>query len=185
MLNRILYIVVLLALVAGVVFAQPSAPAGAASPSMVLEQQLSRVEKELVPMVGEMPDSKFNFAPTNGEFKGVRTFAEQAKHIAVVNYVIGGAILGEKPPVTGADAANAKTKQQIVKLLNDSFAYVHKAFGSVTAQNLTELIPSPFGSGQATRLGLAIALIGDQRDHYGQIVVYFRMNGMVPPASRR
>jgi hypothetical protein len=158
-----------------------SAPAAAPSVSTVLDQQLSRVEKDLIPMANEMPEAKFNFAPTNGQFTGVRTFGEQIKHIAVTNYRISAVILGEKPPATGE--ADAKSKEQIMKLLTDSFAYVHKAFGAVTSANLTAPVPGPMG-GQTTRLGLAIVLLADQRDHYGQMVVYFRMNGMVPPASR-
>jgi uncharacterized damage-inducible protein DinB len=188
MLNKSLVVVVTLALLSAVAAAQqsPSESSGTSAASAVLERQLSRVEKELLPMANEMPADKFNFAPTNGEFKGVRSFAEQIKHMTGGNYRISAAIMGEKPPAAAAAVADAKTKDQIVKALAESFAYAHKAFGTVTEKNLLEPIPSPFGSGgTTTRLDLAIALMADQRDHYGQMVVYFRMNGMVPPASRR
>jgi hypothetical protein len=185
MLNK--FLVVALALLPAVAAAQQKMPvtAGAPSVSAVLQQQLSRVENDALPMANEMPEAKFNFVPSNGEFAGVRSFAGQAKMLARQNYRIGGFIAGEKPPVALDVVENAKTKAEIVKLLGDSFAYAHKALGTITEKNMVEPMPSPFGAGQATRLGLAVALIADLRDHYGQMVVYFRMNGMVPPASRR
>ena len=183
MLSKILVVVLAVSTLAA---AQQGPAAGAPTVSAVLDRQLARIERELLPMAKEMPEDKFNFAPTNGEFKGVRTFADQTKHITGGAFRISAAILGEKPPVAPDAVAAAKTKDQIVKLLGDSFAYAHKAFASVTEKNLVEPIPSPFASGgTTTRLDLAIALMADQRDHYGQMVVYFRMNGMVPPASRR
>lgn len=190
MVKRVSAVIAAVSLIAVLASAQQSSPANAGGPvvSAILDQQISRVEKSLVPMASEMPEKNFDFAPTNGEFKGVRTFSQQVKHIAGTNYRIGAAILGEKPPVSmngEAGPANLKTKADVVKFLNESYVYIHKAFGSITDKNLTEPIPSPFGSGKATRLGLATALIGDQWDHYGQMVVYFRMNGFVPPASRR
>ena len=67
--------------------------------AMVYDRTLSGVERQVVSGAEAMPDDKFNFAPTQGEFKGVRTFAQQIKHIAAVNYMLGAAILSEKPPV--------------------------------------------------------------------------------------
>src|SRR5579863_10687651 len=67
--------------------------------ALVYGRTLDGIEHEVVPAVEAMPEDKFNFAPTQGEFKGVRTFAQQAKHIAAVNYMLGAAILSEKPPV--------------------------------------------------------------------------------------
>jgi uncharacterized damage-inducible protein DinB len=178
------FLVLALMLLPALAAAQQMAPAttGAPTVSTVLDQQLSRIEKDFLPMANEMPAAKFDFAPTNGEFKGVRTFAQQVTHVTTVNYRIAAAMLGEKPPAAFDGVANAKTKDEIVKLLGESFAYLHKAFGAVTDKNLTE--PVAFGSGKSTRLGMAILLMADQRDHYGQMVVYFRMNGMIPPASR-
>jgi uncharacterized damage-inducible protein DinB len=158
--------------------------------AQVLSQGVGIVEKEFVPAVEAMPEDKFSFVPTSGEFKGVRSFAVQAKHVAAVNYLIGAAILGEKPPVelggeNGPDAI--KSKAEVVKFLKDSFAYVEKAVESVNEGNLLTPIPSPFGEGEGkvTRLGMATLVVGHCFDHYGQIVVYLRMNGIVPPASRQ
>ena len=100
-----------------------------------------------------MPDDKFNFAPTQGEFKGVRTFAQQIKHIAAVNYMMGAAIMSEKPPVNvgsenGPD--NLTSKADIVKFLKDSFAYLHKALGTLDENNILGQVQSPFGSNKVS-----------------------------------
>ena len=120
----------------------------------ILNAQISNLENDFVPAAEAMPEDKYSFAPTNGEFKGVRTFAEQVKHVAAVNYVIGSAILGEKPPVdTGGEKGpdSAKSKADIVKFLKDSFAYAHKAAGGINETNLVAGIKSPFGDGTTTR----------------------------------
>jgi hypothetical protein len=153
----------------------------------VLDHGVASVEGEFVPAAEAMPEDKYSFAPTSGEFKGVRTFAQQAKHVAAVNYLVGSAILEEKPPVdlgseNGPDAI--KTKADIVKFLKDSFAYVHRAVRTINDANLLSPIKSPFGEGMVTRLGMATLIVGHCFDHYGQMVEYLRMNNIVPPASR-
>ena len=72
-----------------------------------------------------------------------------------------------------------------MKFLNDSFVYAHKAVNSINEANILEPVKSPFGSNMTTRLALAISLIGHPYDHYGQMVEYLRMNGIIPPASRK
>ncbi len=153
----------------------------------VFDHSLTGVEKEFVSGAEAMPDDKFNFAPTQGDFKGVRTFAQQIKHVAAVNYMLGAAILGEKPPVNvgsenGPD--NLTSKADIVKFLKDSFAYLHKAVNSIDEKNILEKVQSPFGPNKITRLSLTIIALGHPFDHYGQMVEYLRMNNIVPPASR-
>jgi hypothetical protein len=153
----------------------------------VYDRTLSGIEREVVPAAEAMPDDKFNFAPTSGEFKGVRTFAQQIKHIAAVNYMLGAAILSEKPPVelggeNGPDSITSKA--DAVKFLKDSFDYLHKALKSIDESNVLGMVQSPFGSNKASRMGLSLIAIGHPFDHYGQMVEYLRMNGIVPPASR-
>ena len=136
-----------------------------------------------------MPEDKFNWAPTQGEYKGVKTFAQQVKHVAAVNFAFGAMILGEKSQVEMANVEmgpdNLKTKAEIVQYLKDSFAYARKAVQSITAQNGTRPIKNPFGQGPAvTPIGLATLLGFHGMDHYGQMVEYLRTNGIVPPASR-
>ncbi len=153
----------------------------------VLDHTVTNIEHEFVPAADAMPEDKFGFAPTNGEFKGVRTFGQQIKHVAAVNYEMAAAILEEKPPVDIGDEsgpASLTSKADILKYLNDSFAYVHKAIRTINEKNLVETVRSPFGEGRVSRLGLASAVASHGYDHYGQMVVYLRMNGIVPPASR-
>jgi hypothetical protein len=167
--------------------AQDAKPAEHHPIAQVLDHSVAGVESEFVPAAEAMPEDRYSFAPTNGEFKGVRTFAQQAKHVAAVNFLVGAAIVGEKPPVelageNGPDSI--KTKADIVKFLKDSFTYVHRAVGAINDGNLLSPIKSPFGEGMVTRLGLATLIVGHCFDHYGQMVEYLRMNNIVPPASR-
>jgi hypothetical protein len=171
----------------GLALAQNAKPTEPHSIAQVLDHSVAGVENEFVPAADAMPEDKYAFAPIKGEFKGVRTFAQQAKHVAAVNYLVGAAILEEKPPVelggeNGPDST--KTKADIVKFLKDSFTYVHRAVGTINEGNLLNPIKSPFGEGMATRLGLATLIVGHCFDHYGQMVEYLRMNSIVPPASR-
>jgi uncharacterized damage-inducible protein DinB len=155
--------------------------------TQVLDRTVTNMEHDFVPAAEAMPEDKFGFAPTNGEFKGVRTFAQEVKHVAAVNYELGAAILEEKPPVDIGDEAgpaSITTKVEILKYLKDSFIYVHKAMQTINDKNLVETVKSPFGEGKVTRLGLATTVAWHAFDHYGQMVVYLRMNGIVPPASR-
>lgn len=169
-------------------FAATAAASAADGPmARGFDKNLSSVESEFVSLAEAVPAAAYGFAPKGGEFKGVRTFAQQAKHVAAVNYLIGAAILGTKPPVeTGGEAGPDSTasKEQIVAFLKASFAYLHQAMNSLDERNLLEQVPSPFGSSQTTRLALALEAAPHCFDHYGQMVVYARMNGIIPPASR-
>src|SRR5579883_902559 len=155
----------------------------------VLANQVKILEKEFVPAAEAMPTDKFNFVPSPslGEFKESRTFAQEVSHVATANWQFGAAILGEKPPVDTAGPnengpASLKTKQEIMKYLTVSFAYVDKAIATITSANAVE--PISFGNGKSTRLGVASLTAWHGFDHYGQMVIYLRMNGIVPPASR-
>lgn len=155
--------------------------------TQILDRTIANTEEEFVPAAEAMPEDKFGFAPTDGEFKGVRTYAQQIKHVAAVNYELAAAILEQKPPVDingEAGPASLTSKADIIKYLKDSFAYVHKAIASVNEGNLTGKVRSPFGEGKVTRLGLVCSVSWHAYDHYGQMVEYLRMNGIVPPASR-
>jgi hypothetical protein len=155
--------------------------------TQVLDRTVSNMEHEFVSAAEAMPEDKFGFAPTNGEFKGVRTFGQQIKHVAAVNYELGAAILEEKPPVDIGDEsgpASITSKADILKYLNESFVYAHRAVQTINEKNLVETVRSPFGEGKVSRLGLATSVAAHGFDHYGQLVEYLRMNGIVPPASR-
>jgi DinB superfamily len=176
-----------LLLLSGIAFAQAAKTAEPRTVGQVLDSSVTNVEKEFVPAADAMPEDKFAFAPTTGEFKGVRTFEQQVKHVAAVNYMLAAGILGEKPPVdTGSESGpdSVKTKADIIKYLKDSFVYLHKAVLSINDKNLVAPTKSPFGEGTATRLALASGAVGHCFDHYGQMVEYLRLNGIIPPASR-
>ena len=168
--------------------ASPSTPPTIAS---AIDREISVVEKEVVEAAEAMPEDKFDFSPEKlnlfgSEYKGVRTFAQQVKHVAASNYLIWSPITGEKPPDTvndGKGPDNMKAKAEIIKYLKDSFAFGHKVVATLTSSNLVEPITS--GSGRpTTRLFLATFAPAHCFDHYGQMVEYLRMNGIVPPASR-
>ena len=155
--------------------------------AQVLDRTVTNLERDFVPAAEAMPEDKYGFAPTEGEFKGVRNFGQQIKHVAAVNYELGAALLQEKPPTDVNDEAgpaSTTTKADILKYLHDSFVYVHKAIETINEKNLVETVKSPFGEGSVTRLGLATSVAWHGFDHYGQMVEYLRMNGIVPPASR-
>ena len=163
------------------------AQGGDKSISQVLDNDVTSIEGELVPAAEAMPEDKYGYVPTGGEFKNVRSFAAQIKHVAAVNYMVGAAILGEKPPVdTGGESgpSSMTSKADIVSFVKQSFAYAHKAVASITPANATQPVKSPFGDNQTTRLGLANVFAWHGFDHYGQMAIYLRSNGIVPPASR-
>src|SRR6476646_6827923 len=168
--------------------ASPSTPPTIAS---AIDREISLVEKEIVEAADAMPEKKFDFSPEKltipgSDYKGVRTFGQQLKHVAASNYLIWSPITGEKAPDTvndgkGPDSMTAKA--DIIKYLKDSFAFGHKAVATLNASNLVQPITS--GSGRpTTRLFLATFAAAHCFDHYGQMIEYLRMNGIVPPASR-
>jgi DinB superfamily len=168
----------------------PAAPPDKMTVAQIMDRQLSELEREIVPLVEAMPENKFTFAPTKGEFKGVRTFALQVKHVAHTNFSVFALLLGEKLPADvdpKEDDGPPKmtSKAAIVKYLKDSFAMGHRAMSGLTDTNLTERLANPDGGGPGpTRLGAASLTLWHSYDHYGQMVEYLRMNGLVPPASR-
>ncbi|MBO0695728.1 MAG: DinB family protein [Verrucomicrobia bacterium] len=168
--------------------ASPSTPPTIASS---IDREISIVEKELVEAAEAMPEDKFDFSPeklnvAGSDYKGVRTFADQLKHVAASNYLLWSPITGEKPPDNvndGKGPENMKAKADIVKYLKDSFALGHKAVATLNDSNLVQPITSSSGR-PTTRLFLATFAPAHCFDHYGQLVEYLRMNGIVPPASR-
>jgi len=141
-----------------------------------------------------MPEEKYGYRPAEGKFKNekpqfgpaeVRTFAEQVKHVACSNFGFAAELDGQKPP-EGCDKEGpspAKTKKELLIYLRDSFAAIRKSLGAVDAKNMFDPIEGPY-AGPNTRLGLATVIIWHNADHYGQMLLYLRENGIVPPASR-
>ena len=171
--------------------ASPSAqqsPQTAATIGSAIDREITIVEKEVVDAAEAMPEEKYGFSPeslhiSGSDYKGVRTFAEQVKHVAASNYLIWSPITGEKAPDTANDGKGPeamKAKAEIVRFLKESFAFGHKAVATLTPANSVETV----GKNKRTRLFLATFAPAHAFDHYGQMVEYLRMNGIVPPASR-
>jgi len=154
----------------------------------LMDREISAVEEQIVAAAEAMPEGKFNFTPEalnlpGSEYKGVRTFGVQVKHIAASNYAIWSPLTGDKFPrdfIGGDGPAQIATKAEILQFLKDSFALGHRAAATLTAQNMLQ---SAEGS-KSLRLRLAMFGVSHAFDHYGQMVEYLRMNGIVPPASR-
>jgi DinB family protein len=147
---------------------------------------VTKTEQWVVPAAEAMPEQKYSFAPTNGRFAGVRTFAQQVTHLAAGNYQLGAHVLGEKPPHDehGEKApATVRTKAEVVEYLKGSFAYLPKAAATIDDRNAAETVEWS-GSRPGTLVGLVIDAVAHSQNHYGQMVEYLRMNGIVPPASR-
>lgn len=159
------------------------APGTQMTPAQTYGKLLGMLEKEFVDVVEAMPEDKFNFAPPEaaGDFKGVRSFAGQVKHVTGSSYYFFGG------PSMTQDAVKAKegsidkldSKADIVQAMKDSFKNAHTFIDGMTAENAYVTMANG-----GTRAGMASFGIAHMMDHYGQLVVYLRMNGIVPPASR-
>lgn len=147
-------------------------------------QWFSMIERQFVSLADAMPADKYGFAPKDGEFKGVRTFAEQVKHVACANFAFFNEVEHKEPPAaceTGGPSP-AKGKPELMRYLRESFAYAGDVMRRLTPANAMDPVEGPYG-GKTTRLGVSTLAIWHATDHYGQLVVYLRMNGIVPPAS--
>ena len=165
------------------------APLDAQREKRALQSLVNVAEQLIIPVVDAMPADKFGFAPTDGEFKGVRTFGQMVKHLSATNYILAAAALGEAAPPDAGDEVGpetVRTKTEIIAYLQDSFAHLDKALEALGQAN-TLVNPSPISPlkrDQVTRLALIVESLIHAADHYGQLVEYLRMNGVVPPASR-
>jgi DinB superfamily len=157
--------------------------------SGAVERLLNNTERNIINSAEAMPEDKFYFTPEGldikgGNFKNVRTYAGQIKHLATDNFDIWRTLTGDPLPDGIVDVngpANIKTKAEIIKFLKDSFALGHKAIATLTKQNVMEMLS--FRDRQLPRLDLAFYALTHANEHYGQMVVYLRMCGIVPPAT--
>ena len=142
------------------------------------------VEQEFTDLAEAVPENHWSFRPTQGAFQHARTFAEQVKHVACGNEAWAKQLRGEEPP-QGCDSGGpnpAKTKAEILAYLHDSFAMMDREISATNADNLLSAVKGPYAG--ADRLEAVTAALWHVSDHYGQLVEYARMNGVVPPASR-
>jgi len=133
-----------------------------------------------------MPDIKYSFVPTAGKFDGVRSFAEQVKHVACAQFAFFNEFEGKTPPDDCEKGGHdtAKTKPELIKYLKDSFDYSNRVLAKLTAQNALDRVEGRY-AGPNTKLGIAVVAVWHITDHYGQIVEYLRMNGIVPPQTQK
>jgi uncharacterized damage-inducible protein DinB len=172
--------------------AQPPAAGTMVSPAKAIDAQLSIIEEEMMGAVKAMPAEKFGFAPSAAifapgqttAFATVRTFAEQATHVAEANYFFYSAVSGLKPDVDVRSLGKLTKKEDVVAALAGSFAFGHKAIATVTRANAVEVVKIE-EPGLFTKATLATFAVAHAFDHYGQMVEYLRMNGIVPPASAK
>lgn len=178
----------------------PKAAATTVDPAKSFDAMLSLCEKEFMGVVKVMPAEKYNFAPSAAIFvesqktdylspdnKGVRTFAEQAKHVAQANYFFASTLSGMKPDADVKAIADLKDKDQIVAAVQGSFDFAHKAMATLTAQNAFDNVSDKFKAfaPNSSRALVAGFLVAHSFDHFGQMAEYLRMNGLIPPSSQK
>jgi len=176
---------VMLAALAGSVLLNTSSVFAAEGIGKVFDDQVSTVQREVLGLAEKMPADKYDFAPTSpGTFTGVRTYALQVRHIATYIYRIAASVSGEKAPVEIGPTDNGpdtlKTKEEIIAYFQGALAFAHMAMDTLNEKNMFDQVPSPFGRGTMARVAAAAFLGQHSYDHYGQMVVYARMNGVIP-----
>lgn len=183
---------VVLAGCTGVAMAQMSSEAKVAvgspmDPAKAEDAMLSQFEHELTGVAEAMPADKYSFAPTDStiagsKFNGVRSFSAELTHIIQANYYFFSTVSGSKPHVDMSSFKTMTTKEQILPALAASFTYAHQAIATITPANAFTTIEG--ADGMHTRATVASFAVAHGFDHYGQMVEYLRMNGIVPPGSK-
>jgi len=145
------------------------------------------IAHDVVSLAEAMPADGYGFRPAAGVFGSVRTFGEQVKHVATLIYMTAAIVLQERSPygpgVNDNGPDTVVDKEQIVDFLNASLVYARRAMASLTVANHLDPLRTYFGT--QSRAEVAAGVAYHTYNHYGQMVVYARMNGIVPPASRR
>lgn len=164
------------------------------TPAKAILRTFENQEYEFRSAAEAMPATKWDYRPAAGMFKNekpefgpseVRTFAEQVKHVACANFAFAAELDSTKPPdaCDKGGPSPAKTNVELLNYLRDSFVAIKKSLNEITVKNMYDPIDGPY-AGPNTRLGLAGVCIWHVADHYGQVTLYLRENGIVPPASR-
>ena len=157
--------------------------------STAIERQFKKIESDIVSSAQAMPEDKFYFTPESlqlqhSEFKGVRTFAGQIMHLATDNILIWSAITGDpvRTDITDVNGPKSVTsKTDVLKYLESSFDEGRKAISMITEKNAMEMIE--FRGRNLPKLDLAFYALTHANEHFGQMAVYLRMCGIIPPPS--
>lgn len=147
---------------------------------------LQYAQDEFMAAAEAMPESKYSYVPTAGEFKGARSFAEQIKHVACAHFGFFNEIEGKTPPehCEKGGPSKAASKAELLRYLRESFEYGNKVLPTITDKTALDRVDGPY-AGPNTKLGIAAAALWHVSDHYGQIVEYLRMNNIVPPSTQQ
>lgn len=147
---------------------------------------LSWAEKGFLSVAEAMPESKYSYIPKEGNFEGVRSFGEQVKHVACAQFAFFNEIEGKTPPehCEKGGPQKAETKAEVLKYLRDSFEYGDRVLATVNEKNALDRVEGQYAAPN-TKLGVAVAAVWHITDHYGQLVVYLRLNGIVPPVTQQ
>jgi uncharacterized damage-inducible protein DinB len=147
---------------------------------------LQMVEGQLLGVAEAMPESKYSFIPTAGKFDDARSFGEQIKHIACSQFGFFNELDGKTPPAEceKGGPSKASTKTELVQYLRDSFEYGNRVAAAINQDNQLDRIDGRY-AGPNSRLGMAVIAVWHMTDHYGQLVEYLRMNGIVPPVTQQ
>ncbi len=165
---------------------EKAAPGTLVAPAEALNSLLNMTESQMMSLVRAFPADKYGFAPSAAifapgqrtEYAGVRTFGALVIHVAQANYGLGSKLSGLKPDTDLTLLPTLIYKDEIIAALEDSFAFDHKAIGTITTANAFESV-----GGSMTRSTQAAFIVVHASDEYGQMVEYLRMNGIAPPAS--
>jgi uncharacterized damage-inducible protein DinB len=147
---------------------------------------LQFTQDSFLAMAEAMPEDKYPFIPTAGNFDGVRSFGEQVKHVACGQFAFFNEFEGKVPPADCEKGGHdpAKTKAELIKYLSESFAYANRTVATLNEKNALERVQGRYAAPN-TKLGVSVAAVWHVTDHYGQLVEYLRMNGMVPPMTQK
>ncbi len=153
----------------------------AAGPSQVLLEGWNDVGRKIIAMAEDFPEDKYDFKPTPAQ----RSFAEQMLHAAGANYFFTNPAMGKPmPPGEDPKRDQYKTKADIVAFVKKSFADGAAAIKAKGDKGMGDLLVDPFAHQQVRVSDMAYGLLEHSGEHYGQLVVYYRVAGLVPPESR-
>ena len=178
--SRLFFVAFAFAIVGAVALAQAQAQAPAAGNPISggSKMMFGMVSNFLTRSADKVSEEMYAFKPT----PEVRSFGQILGHVAEENYGICAAAMGEKPPVEGIEKSKT-TKADLVKALADSVAYCQKAYVNLTDANAGEEMPF-FGRKMARVVILDFNTAHDY-EHYGNLVTYMRLKGIVPPSSEK
>jgi uncharacterized damage-inducible protein DinB len=147
---------------------------------------LQFAEGNFIGLAEAMPEDKYSYIPTGGKFEDVRSFGEQVKHVACAQFAFFNEFEGKKPPEDCEKGGHdpAKTKTELIRYLQDSFDYSNRVLATLTATNALDRVEGRY-AGPNTKLGISVIAVWHITDHYGQLVEYLRLNGIVPPFTQK